>query len=124
MDTPIEISNGNLYCSAEDMKRLLIIPENNLSISENSISEENILTKDKKEEIIYLLSSMLNTINNMANDINNYGEDECNYCKHLPCGGDGQCGYFNNDNPKGFCSCNFEWRFAKEVQNIIEQLKQ
>lgn len=123
MDTPIEIPNGNLYCSAEDMERIIHI-ENNLPISENSISEENILTEDKKKEIIYLLSSMLNTINNMANDINNYGEDECNYCKHLPCGGDGNCGYFNNDNPKGFYSCNFEWRFAKEVQNIIEQLKQ
>ena len=60
--------------------------------------ENNILTEDKRKEIIYLLSSMLNTINNMADDINNYGEDECNYCKHLPYGGDGNCGYFNNNN--------------------------
>ena len=86
--------------------------------------ENNILTEDKRKEIIYLLSSMLNTINNMADDINNYGEDECNYCKHLPCGGDGNCGYFNNDNPEGFCSCNFEWRFAEEVQNIIKYLNE
>ena len=86
---------------------------------------DTILTEEKRKEIIYLLSSMLNTINNMANDINNYGEDEeCNYCKHLPCGGDGNCGYFNNDNPEGFGSCNFEWRFAKEVQNMIKYLNE
>ena len=34
---------------------------------------DTILTEEKRKEIIYLLSSMLNTINNMSNVINIYG---------------------------------------------------
>ena len=63
--------------------------------------ENNILTEEKRKEIIYLLSSMINTINNMANDINNYG-----------------------DTTIVFCCSNFEWRFAEKVQNMIKYLNE
>lgn len=70
-----------------------------------------------------LLHSALNTIMAFSEELNSYEPSDeilCHYCAHFPMGGDGNCGYKNPTRAE----CNFEWRYAKQLNDVIKEIEQ
>ncbi len=70
-----------------------------------------------------LLRSALNTINAFSEELNSYEPSDeilCHYCAHFPMGGDGKCGYKFSE----IAECNFEWRYTKQLNDVIKEIEQ